>query len=204
MGNDPKLNIKPLPFSQNLQGISEDTIKIHHDKLYAGYVNKANEIEAKLAKIASGQTPAAGNQTYSALRALRVEETFANNGVYLHEYYFNCLGGDGEPIDNSLTAAIKEKWGSIDNFVNYFTESAMAVRGWVVFAWDTQQKRLKIYGADAHNQGGVWGCLPIIVLDVYEHAYFADYGSDRKSYIADFWKNFNWRAANELFEQIKK
>ncbi|MBM5790138.1 superoxide dismutase, partial [Candidatus Parcubacteria bacterium] len=54
----------------------------------------------------------------------------------------------------------------------------------------------------AHNQGGVWGCLPVIVLDVYEHAYFLDYGSDRAAYIADYWKNFNWDAANRLFEHI--
>jgi len=63
--------------------------------------------------------------------------------------------------------------------------------------------RLKIYGADAHNQGGVWGAIPIIVLDVYEHAYFMDYGSDRKKYIEDFWKNLNWEAANGVYERAR-
>jgi Fe-Mn family superoxide dismutase len=68
-----------------------------------------------------------------------------------------------------------------------------------VLAWDTQEKALRVYTGDAHNHGGVWGCLPIIVLDVYEHAYFIDTGSDRKAYIANFWKNLNWEAADELY-----
>jgi len=73
----------------------------------------------------------------------------------------------------------------------------------VVLAWDAHLGRIKIYGADAHNQGGVWSCIPLIVLDVYEHAYFIDYGSDRKKYIADFWKNLNWDAANHLYEKVR-
>ena len=64
------------------------------------------------------------------------------------------------------------------------------------------EKTLRQYNADAHNQGGMWGCLPIIVLDVYEHAYFIDYGSDKKKYIEDFWKNFNWAKAEELYLKV--
>ena len=79
----------------------------------------------------------------------------------------------------------------------------MAARGWAIIAWDTKDGKLRQYNADAHNQGGVWGCIPIIVLDVYEHAYFADYGSDRKAYIAAFWKNLDWKAANARFERSK-
>ena len=65
-------------------------------------------------------------------------------------------------------------------------------------------KELRQYNSDAHNQGGVWGCIPIVVLDVYEHAYFIDYGSDRKSYIADFWKNFDWETAEEIYIKSSK
>lgn len=194
---------KPLPFTNDLIGISKKTLEIHHDKLYAGYVAKMKEIGTELAKFATGEKEAVGNQTYSELRGLRNGETFANNGVYLHEYYFSVLGGNGQIPENALTAALKEKFGSMEQFVKYFSASGMAMRGWVVLAFDMQLGHLKVYGCDAHNQGGVWGCVPIIVLDVYEHAYFIDYGSDRKAYIDDFWKNFHWEAANALFEKVK-
>ena len=192
---------KPLPFKSSLTGISDKTLAIHHDKLYAGYVAKMNEVDEKLVAARTNKDVLAGaNQSYSDLRALRDGETFATNGVYLHEYYFNVLGGDGKP-SGKLVKAIEEKWGSLETFINFFSASGMAMRGWVVLAWDTHIGHLKIYGADAHNQGGVWGCIPVIVLDVYEHAYFIDYGSDRKAYIADFWKNLNWKAANDVYER---
>jgi len=194
---------KPLPFQKDLIGISRRTMEIHHDKLYQGYVTKMNEIGQELGTFARGEKEPAGNQTYSALRALRAGETFATNGVYLHEYYFNGLGGDGRTIpDNALTQALTKTFGTMEQFIKYFSASGMAMRGWVVLAWDVQDQNLRVYGCDAHNQGGVWGCLPVIVLDVYEHAYFLDYGSDRAAYIADYWKNFNWDAANRLFEHI--
>jgi Fe-Mn family superoxide dismutase len=195
---------KPLPFAGKLTGISEKTIQIHHDKLYVGYVNKMKEVEEKLTAMReNAEALGAANQSYSDLRALRDGETFATNGVYLHEYYFNVLGGDGKP-SGDLVKAIEKKWGSLETFTNMFSASGMAMRGWVVLAWDAHVGALKIYGSDAHNQGGVWGCIPLIVLDVYEHAYFIDYGSDRKAYIADFWKNLNWKAATEVYEHVKK
>src|SRR3989338_5131972 len=130
---------QPLPFSQEREGISANTLAIHHDKLYQGYVNKMNEIDEQLHQFAIGDKPLdSANQTYSELRALRVEETFANNGVYLHEYYFNGLSGDGEIPDNALTQAIAKQWDSIDKFLAYFSASGMAVRGLVVLAYDIQ------------------------------------------------------------------
>jgi len=75
---------------------------------------------------------------------------------------------------------------------------------WAIVAWDTKKGKLMQYNADSHNQGGVWGCVPIIVLDVYEHAYFIDFGSDRKQYIEAFWKNFDWQAAEELYLKIRE
>ena len=129
-------------------------------------------------------------------------ETYAANGVYLHEWYFEILGGNGK-FENAreLTDALTTSYGSVEAFIKYFSECAMAARGWSVLAWDTRESRLWIYNADAHNQGGVWGALPIIVLDVYEHAYFMDYGADRKAYLKAFWKNFNWSAANDLYKR---
>jgi Superoxide dismutase len=197
---------KPLPFTKELTGISKKTIEIHHDKLYAGYVAKLNEVNKKLeAARDNEELKATANQSFSDLRALRMGETFAANGVYLHEAYFNVLGGPSVNSglrgtgDGALADAIAAKWGSMEKFISIFSASGMAVRGWVVLAYDTNVNELKIYGADSHNQGGVWGCMPVIVLDVYEHAYFIDYGSDRKKYIADFWKNLDWDAASKIY-----
>ncbi|MFH1621271.1 MAG: Fe-Mn family superoxide dismutase [Patescibacteria group bacterium] len=194
---------KSLSFDKPLTGISDKTISIHHDKLYAGYVAKKDEIIAKLDPLARGGDFSSANQTYSELRAFKDSETFAVNGTYLHEWYFDVLGGNGIP-SGELVEALKNGFGSIENFINYFSACGLAARGWVVLAWDTHDQALRVYTSDAHNQGGVWGCLPIIVLDVYEHSYFIDYGADRKAYIADFWKNLNWNKANEFYMAIVK
>jgi Fe-Mn family superoxide dismutase len=197
-----KTEVKPLSF-KSLSGISDKTMMIHHDKLYAGYVAKKNEVQEKLkAIVQAGGDLSSANQTYSELRALMDGGSFAVNGVYLHEWYFDTLGGDGKP-SGALAEDLAKKYGSFENFFNFFSAAGMAARGWVVLCWDTHDQELRIYIGDMHNQGGIWGCLPILVLDVYEHAYFIDYGSDRKAYIADWWKNVNWAKANELYEAAK-
>lgn len=197
-----KTESKPLGFT-SLTGISDKTMAIHHDKLYAGYVAKKNEITDKLAQLMKGGDVSSANQSYSELRALKDGETFSTNGVYLHEWYFDVLGGDGKPT-GALADALAAQYGSIENFLGYFTACGMAARGWVVLCWDTKEKELRVYTCDTHNQGGIWGALPILVLDVYEHAYFIDYGSDRKAYIGDFWKNLNWAKAGELYSAATK
>jgi Fe-Mn family superoxide dismutase len=196
--------IKPLPFNPELDGISKKTNEIHHDKLYTGYVNKANEISEKLGKlreeIIADKAPG-GNQTYSDLRGLKQSETFAVNGIYLHEWFFGVLGGDGDyKKAPELSAALLEKFGSVENFMKYFGECAMASRGWAILAWDLHEQKLKQYNGDIHNRA-VWGCVPVLVLDVYEHAYFIDHGSDRKAYIQAYFKNLNWEAAESLFKK---
>ncbi len=196
---------RPLPFRTPLNGISDRALKNHHDKLYAGYVEKRNEIQNRLEEL--GRSIVAGqdngvNTTFSELRGLKDSETYATNGVYLHEWYFEILGGTGT-LENAqeLSGAIAETFGSVEAFIKYFSECAMAARGWTILAWDTKENRVWVYNCDAHNQGGVWGALPVIVLDVYEHAYFMDYGADRRAYLKAFWKNFNWSAANDLFKR---
>jgi len=192
---------KPLPFSKPLAGISEKTIQIHHDKLYIGYVNKKNEIETKLQNV----DRASANATYSEYGELKREESFAGNGVYLHEYYFNILGGDGEPTKApQLVKALAEEFNSYEKWLEDFKAAGMVARGWVVLAYDLNDGRLHNYLCDAHNHGGIWGAMPIIVLDMYEHAFFIDYGSDRKAYIENYLKNLNWEQAEKLFASIKK
>ena len=198
-----KKEFKPLDYKSDLlKGISQKTIEIHHGKLYAGYVNKSNEIKDKLKPIVeSGK--AEGKQIYSELRALKNGESFANNGVYLLENYFAILGGDGIPrseIVNRLT----ERYGSFDGFKTYFSACGMAARGWAILAWDMHEKELRIFTCDSQNHGGIWGTVPILAMDVYEHSYFIDTGSDRASYIKTFFGNLNWDKVEEFYQKAKK
>src|SRR3989344_6578187 len=123
--------IKPLVYDAgSLKGISQKTIEIHHGKLYKGYVDKTNEISEKLGELRkSGK--AEGNQVYSELRGLKSGETFARNGMYLHENYFAILGGDGVP-KGEVMDAIVSKFGSMEEFFKYFSACGMAARGWAV------------------------------------------------------------------------
>jgi len=192
---------QPLPFA-TLIDISKQTLTIHHDKLYAGYIAKSNEIQDRLVRLL-GTDLTATNQSYSELRSLKADETFAVNGAYLHEWYFNNLGGNGKP-EGMIVDALTKTFGSFQNFVSFFSACGMAARGWVVLCWDLHDETLRIYNGDTHNQGGVWGCLPILVLDVYEHAYFIDKGSDRKAYIEAWWKNITWSAVEARYQKILK
>lgn len=192
---------QPLPFApEDIDGkISKDTLTIHHDKLYVGYVNKTKEIEEKLSTI----DLSTANQVYSQYRGLKASEAFARNGVTLHESYFSTLGGT-EILDkeSAFSQQLLKDFGSLENFKAHLVATGMSVRGWAVCAWDTTDQKLHIYGCDAHDQGGIWGAFPLLTLDVYEHAYFIDFGSDRKSYIEDFWNNINWKKCAENFEKI--
>ena len=188
--------IKDLPFGKDaLKGISEKTNEIHHDKLYAGYVNKRNEIEEGLKK--ADRSKAA--QTYSEFRALKLEETFNADGVILHELYFDSLGGNGQAT-GSFKDKVAEDFGSWEAFIEDATATAMSARGWMVTAYDPSDQKIHNFLCDMHNQGGVWGTIPLWTIDCYEHAYFIDYGSDRKAYITALLENINWDAVNERYK----
>ncbi len=188
------------PNPGELNGISAKTNDIHHGKLYAGYVTKRNEIEEK---IKEGDVSSA-NQIYSAWRGLKEGETFAANGMILHQVFFSILGGDGNPEGTEIKTAIEAEWGSWERFAQEFSATGMAARGWAILAFDTFNQRLNIYAGDSQNQGGVWGSIPLLPMDVYEHAYFLDFGSDRKSYIEAFLKNVQWRVVEASYLIAKK
>ncbi|HSQ59643.1 MAG TPA: Fe-Mn family superoxide dismutase [Acidobacteriota bacterium] len=187
--------VKPLPYANDaLKGIGSKTMEIHHDKLYAGYVNKRNEIEEALAKV--DRTKA--NQIYSDMRGMKHEETFAANGQILHEIYFSIMGGDGQP-KGEVVDKIKEDFGTFAAWEEDFKASGMCARGWVVLAFDPTDGRLHNFIGDSQNQGGVWGTFPVLNVDTYEHSYFIDYGSDRKAYLEAFMRNINWDEVNRRF-----
>jgi len=182
-----------------MEGISERQIEEHYNVLYKGYVNKLNEIRAKLPDIDRSKA----NQTYSDHRAAKVGETFAVNGVRLHEDYFGNLGGSGGRANGRILELIERDFGSYEAWEADFKATGIAVRGWAVLAYDWHDHRLHNYGQDAHDAGAIWSAMPLLVLDVYEHAYFIDYGTKRAPYIEAFMKNVDWDVVNQRAEHIK-
>jgi len=192
----PEFTLQPLRYKE-LPGLSEKQLAEHHVVLYAGYVNKVNEIRAAL----PSADPAKANATHSDLRELKLEEGFAVNGVVLHERYFDGLKPGGEAPTGAIAEFIDQDFGSFEKWSTEITACGLAARGWVVLAFDLRDGRLHNYLCDMHNQGGIWGAIPLLVLDVYEHAYFLDYATARKRYLEAFLKNIDWSAANSLIEK---
>jgi len=179
-----------------LDGISRRQIEEHYT-LYEGYVKKTNELRSKI----PSADKAAANQTFSDLRELKVELSFAWNGVKLHEGYFANLGPSGRPGDK-LRQLVERSYGSMEEWEADFKASGICARGWVICAYDFDENRLYNYIADAHNSYGIWNAVPILILDTYEHAYMIDYGVKRQPYIDAFWKNINWDEVNRRVEGI--
>lgn len=188
--------IKPLKF-KTLDGLSERQLAEHHDVLYAGYVNKLNEIEEKL----ETADRATANGTYGEFRELKKEEVFATNGIQLHEGYFENLGGDGNAPEEAKELLAKY-FGLYEKWEMDFKACGISARGWVVLAYNFEDKKLHNYICDVHDVGGVWSCVPLLVLDVYEHAYFLDYGTKRKDYIEKFMKNIDWQEVLKRFNNL--
>jgi Fe-Mn family superoxide dismutase len=178
-----------------LDGISRQTIEAHY-KLYQGYVAKRNEILAKLAEV----DMSAGNQVYSDIRALKVDLTFAIGGVKNHEVYFEHLGGDGGDPDGPIGTLVRRDFGSIDAWRTDLKATGMAGRGWAWTAYDWDEGRLFNYVGDAQNTFPIWNASPLVALDVYEHAYFLDYQTDRGAYIDAFFRNVDWAVVNGWIE----
>ncbi|MEN2997878.1 MAG: Fe-Mn family superoxide dismutase [Brevinematia bacterium] len=195
-------NVVGLKFSSDaIRPISSKAMDIHHGKLYTGYVNKRNEIDESLKT--ADKTKAVAS--YSVYRELKLEETFNANGQILHELYFATLTPTPKQPSDELefVKKVKEDFGSWDAFIEDVVACAMSARGWAITAYDFRDGKIRNFLADAHNQGGVWETWPVWTIDVYEHAYFIDFGSDRKSYILEIIKYADWEEINKRFLKAK-
>ncbi len=179
------------PALLELDGISRASVEAHY-KLYQGYVNKRNEILGKLP--AADLTGA--NQIYSDVRALKVELSFAVGGIKNHEVYFEHLGGSGGDPKGPVADLIKRDFGSAQAWRDDLKATGMAGRGWAWTAYDWDEGRLFNYIGDAQNSYPIWNATPLVALDVYEHAYFLDFQTDRGAYIDAFFRNLDWNVVN--------
>ncbi len=189
-----KNGLKP----KGLNGISEKQIEYHFEKHYKGYVNKLNEIWSKLDKVNRSEA----NQNYSEFRALKLEETFNYGGSLLHEIYFSNLGS--KKLPDALKDAIAKDFGSYEKWLEDFKAVGTAFRGWALLVFDFNTGKLRNIGCDAHNANGIWNAFVVLAMDVYEHAYYTDYGPTRAQYIDSFIANVNWEDAEKRFEKAKK
>ena len=186
------------PALLELDGISRETVEAHY-KLYEGYVNKRNEIMGKLAEVDASSA----NQVYSEVRALKVDLSFAIGGIKNHEIYFEHLGGPGGDPDGPVGGLIRRDFGSAADWRADLKATGMAGRGWAWTAFDWDEGRLFNYVGDAQNTFPIWNATPLVALDVYEHAYFIDYQTDRASYIEAFFNNLDWDTVNDWVQRYQ-
>ncbi len=171
-----------------LNGFSEALLKTHF-ALYSGYVANANKLaDALLAMSKEGKT---STPEYAELKR-RFGWEF--NGMRLHELYFGNLAKGGAKMPSSFAKMISSEFGSVEGWESDFRATgAMRGIGWAVLYYDKAGKRLFNCWINEHDAGHLSGCVPILVMDVFEHAYMLDYGTKKADYISAFFRNIDWK-----------
>jgi superoxide dismutase, Fe-Mn family len=189
----------PLPFDPaKLRGLSERLLVSHHANNYAAAIKNLNKVEEQLASITK-DTPG------FVVAGLKERELTFTNSAILHERYFANLGGDGKPA-GKVEQALADSFGGFGRFEELFRATGMSLAGgsgWAVLDYSFQTGDLRIYGAGNHTQSVAFGA-PILVLDMYEHAYALDYGAAAAQYVDAFFANVQWDEVNRRYERARK
>jgi len=190
-----KLIHDPLPYSYDALEpvISKSIMQLHHDKHEAAYVNKANEAIEKLEKSRAGELEI-------DVKAVMRDFSFNYNGAVLHKLFWANMrtAKENNQPDEQLRALIEENFLSVKAFENEFSAASVGVEGsgWAVL-WKDMDNNLSIGQLEKHNLLALNGNIPILVLDVWEHAYYLDYLNDRASYVTKWWQVVNWEDVNK-------
>jgi superoxide dismutase, Fe-Mn family len=186
--------VVPLPFdARKLRGLSEKMLVSHHDNNYAAAVKNLNKVEIELDRITK-------DTAAFQVSGLRERELTFTNSINLHERYFGNLGGDGKAA-GQLLRALTLQFGSQARWEELTRATAMSLgggSGWVVVALSRLTGDLRIIGTRGHDQAVVAG-EPLMVLDMFEHAYQMDFGAAHAKYIDAFFTNLNWSVLDERF-----
>ena len=186
----------PYPLTALEPYYSRETLEIHYKTLYKGYVDNTNKTEEKLQK-------ARTENNFSNIKCLEKDLSFFGSGAILHELFFENMG-PAMPTTPSveLMQQIIKDFGSYDAFKNQFTEASKVVEasGWCILALVPQWNKLEILQCEKHQNLTLWGCNPLLVLDMWEHSYFLQYKANRGEYITAFWDIVNWNIANKRFQ----
>jgi Fe-Mn family superoxide dismutase len=182
--------------------IDPETTDWHYNTHHKGYVTALNTIEKGL----ETADRAKANGNYSEIGELKRRFTWNHSGALLHDVYWEVLGGDGDPNKGSdVKRAIEKDFGSFNKWKEDFKATATAAKlsGWGLLVFDRLYSgRLLNVLVDEHQYGAVWGGIPLISLDVFEHAYYHKDGPKRAAYIDNFMANLSWERINERFRKF--
>lgn len=197
----------PRPYSDDeaakvlAEVIDEKTADWHYNKHHKGYVDALNNIEKGLSEASKDGT----NGNYSVYGELKRRFGFNHAGAMLHDLYWQNLGGNGnENAAPTLVKALENDFGSLETWKKDMVATAMSTKtsGWAVLTFDRLYSgRLINVLVDEHQNGAMWGGVPLIALDMFEHAYYHSYGPGRPPYIDKFFSNLHW---GRIEEQYKK
>jgi superoxide dismutase, Fe-Mn family len=191
---------KPMSFDpKSITGISEKVLVSHYENNYVGAVKRLNAIDAQLAELDFAKAP------NFVINGLKREELIASNSMILHEIYFDGLGG-GAKASGPLADAIVRDFGSIERWRAEFVAMGKAEgggSGWVILAYSPRDKRLVNQWAADHTTT-LAGGRPVLVLDMYEHAYHMDYGAAAAKYVDIYMEAIRWDNAARLYEQYSR
>ena len=192
-----KYEVKPLPFDpKNIKGLSEKILVSHYQNNYTGAVNRLNAITEQLGNLDFDKAPV------FTINGLKREELIATNSMILHELYFASIGDATQP-GKALADAIIRDFGSMDRWRSEFVamgKSEGGGSGWVILTYSPRDKRLINSWAADHTMT-IAGGDPLLVLDMYEHAYHMDFGAKAADYVTAFMNTINWANADRLFSQ---
>ena len=192
--------VKPLPFDpKSISGISEKDLVSHYENNYGGAVKRLNAIGAQLAELDFAKAP------NFVINGLKREELIAMNSMILHEIYFDGLGGASRP-GGALAEAIVRDFGSIERWRAEFSAMGKAEgggSGWVILSYSPRNKRLVNQWAADHTTT-LAGGRPVLVLDMYEHAYHMDFGAAAARYVDIYMEAIRWDNASALYDQYAR
>ena len=179
-----------------LNGISPRLIESHYENNYGGALARLNAIAAEV------DGPGGETLSAEAIHRLKRDEATALNSVLLHEIYFASLGGDGRSVPETMAAALARDFGSVERWRREFVRLASALAGgsgWVLLSHLPRTGRLINQTGASHDQN-LAGAIPILAIDMYEHAYHLDFGANAAAYIAAFMRNIDWQAAEARYQ----
>ncbi len=192
-----KHQLPPLPYKYNALEpyISEEIMRLHHTKHHQAYVDGLNKAEKALYTGKQGKEP---------LKHWLREQAFHGSGHYLHTiFWFNMTPESKKQPSDKILKQIEKDFGSWQNFKSLFTAAANSVEGdgWAVLLWSPRSGKLAIQSFEKHQLFQIPDTIPLLVLDVWEHAYYLQHQNDKASYINNWWNVVNWENVNERFNK---
>ena len=191
----------PYPYDALEPVIDAKTLRIHHEKHHKKYVDDLNATERALEEVRE-------KKEWSKIGHLENLLAFNGSGHVLHSVYWTNMTGPesgGTPLEHTASY-LDWMFGGLESFIAQFTALASKVQGsgWVILGYHTAFRRLELLPCEKHQNLTQWGIIPILVCDVWEHAYYLKYQNDRGSYASNWWKLVNWRDVEARFIQATR